>query len=85
MQVTPVNEILIRYINRLEDDIQRLNKEASAYRSNPCGTDIKKAIHDASNMLGLLKTYKITDPDIVAVEWVLEAAKEFVLLRGCKP
>lgn len=83
--MTPVNEVLIRYINRLEDDIQRLNKEASAYRSNPCGTDIKKAIHDASNMLGLLKTYKITDPDIVAVEWVLEAAKEFVLLRGCKP
>lgn len=82
--MTPVNEILIRYINRLEDDIQRLNKESSAYRSNPCGTDIKKAIHDASNMLGLLKTYKITDPDIVAVEWVQMIVGLVAELRGEK-
>ena len=70
--MTPVNEVLIRYIDRLEKDVQQLKGQLAQHKDAPCGADIKKALHDASNVLGLRKTYRITDPDAAAVEWIKE-------------
>ena len=70
--MTPVNEVLIRYIDRLEKDVQQLQGQLAKHKDVPCSADIKKAIHDASNVLGLRKTYSITDPDAAAVEWIKE-------------
>ena len=70
--MTAVNEVLSRYIDRLEDDIKKLRNELSAYRATPCGADIKKALHDASNVIGMEPSYKISDPDVAAVKWIQE-------------
>lgn len=73
--MTPVNEVLIRYIDRLEEDVRSLRGQLAQHKEAPCSVDIKKAIHDASNVLGLRKTYRITDPDAAAVEWIEELVR----------
>ena len=79
--MTPVNEVLIRYIDRLEKDVQQLQGQIAKHKDAPCGADIKKAIHDASNVLGLKASYRITDPDSNAVQWVEAVTKAVHDLR----
>ena len=68
--MSEVNRVLVEYIDLLKEENRKLRRENSELKpiaDQPF--DIKKAIHDASNVLGNLK-YSITDPDSMAVAWV---------------
>lgn len=84
--MSPTNEVLIRYIDRLEDDIRILNRRVQELTPNgSVSADIKKALHDASNIAGMSVKYKITDSDSVAVEWLSEAAEQLATWPRVKP
>jgi len=83
--MSAVNEALVRYIDRLEEENRALARRVQEL--TPKGTvssDIKKALHDASNLVGAKITYKITDSDEMAVKWVQEAVRVIDALRRGK-
>jgi len=84
--MSPVSEVLIRYIDRLEAEVKSLNRRVQGLTPNgSVDPDIKKALHDASNIAGMSVKYKITDPDDRAVSWIMEAAKQLTNWPGAKP
>lgn len=69
MSVT--TQVLCEYIRELREDRRRLNKQLSADGYKPDAPyDVLKALHDASNVLGLDTKYQITDPTYKAVEFI---------------
>lgn len=69
--MSATTQVLCDYIRELQEDRRRLNKQLSAKEEVPfVPYDVFKALHDASNVLGLDVRYQITDPVCKAVEFI---------------
>ncbi len=80
--MTAVNRALSAYIDRLTDDNQKLlvKTRLLAGSDDKTATNIRKAIHDASNILGVPE-YDICDPDSKAIDWVVDVTHTIVALQ----
>jgi len=79
--MTFLNSVLCDYIHELKQERLILRKQLEK-DSGPVPhkiADICKALHDASNELGLSETYQITDPPEKAVAFI---KKMFGMLSG---
>ena len=79
--MSKVSNALCDYIKLL----QKQNRELIAINqksipASNASVDIKKAIHDAANILGQ-PAYKITDPDTEAVRWIEFVTDAIVINR----
>jgi len=74
--MSAVNEALVRYIGRLEEENRALTRRVQELTPNETpAIGIRKALHDASMLVGAKITYKLTDSDADAVAWIKEIAE----------
>ena len=69
--MSATTQVLCDYIYELQEDRRRLNKQlADKEDVSVDHQDVLKALHDASNVLGLDIRYQIADPAFVAVQFI---------------